>query len=88
MPPIGPEAFHIGAWFVSQLRKVLGDTESPPTYIETISRKGYRLIALVRPATSAVPAPTDNSGNAGAGVTETPASMTPFNLTTHGITLA
>jgi transcriptional activator of cad operon len=34
---------------VSQLRKVLGDTGTPPSYIETVARKGYRLIAPVRP---------------------------------------
>jgi transcriptional activator of cad operon len=33
---------------ISQLRKVLGDTGSPPSYIETVARKGYRLIAPVR----------------------------------------
>jgi TolB-like protein/DNA-binding winged helix-turn-helix (wHTH) protein/Tfp pilus assembly protein PilF len=45
---------------ISQLRKALGDTESPPTYIETVSRKGYRLIATVskpgRPDDAIVPA--------------------------------
>jgi len=30
---------------VSQLRKLLRDTDSPPTYIATVARKGYRLIA-------------------------------------------
>jgi transcriptional activator of cad operon len=34
---------------ISQLRKALGDTESPPRYIETVSRKGYRLVAPVAP---------------------------------------
>ena len=33
---------------VSQLRKLLRDTDSPPTYIATVSRKGYRLIAPAR----------------------------------------
>jgi transcriptional activator of cad operon len=32
---------------MSQLRKVLGDTDDPPRYIETVARKGYRLIAPV-----------------------------------------
>jgi DNA-binding winged helix-turn-helix (wHTH) protein len=32
---------------VSQLRKLLGDTDPEPTYIETVPRKGYRLIAAV-----------------------------------------
>ena len=33
---------------VSQLRKVLGDTTTPASYIETVARKGYRLVAPVR----------------------------------------
>jgi transcriptional activator of cad operon len=36
---------------VSQLRKILGDTDPEPTYIATVQRKGYRLVAAVRPAT-------------------------------------
>jgi TolB-like protein len=34
---------------VIKLRKALGDTPSRPEYIETISKRGYRLIAAVRP---------------------------------------
>src|SRR5271169_4638827 len=33
---------------VSQLRKLLGDTDPEPTYLATVPRKGYRLIAAVR----------------------------------------
>jgi TolB-like protein/DNA-binding winged helix-turn-helix (wHTH) protein/Flp pilus assembly protein TadD len=33
---------------VSQLRKILGDVEPQPTYIVTVPRKGYRLIASVQ----------------------------------------
>jgi TolB-like protein/DNA-binding winged helix-turn-helix (wHTH) protein/Tfp pilus assembly protein PilF len=33
---------------VSQLRKLLGDTDPNPTYIATVPRKGYRLIAPVK----------------------------------------
>jgi DNA-binding winged helix-turn-helix (wHTH) protein/tetratricopeptide (TPR) repeat protein len=33
---------------VAQLRRALGDDKASPRYIETISRKGYRLIADVR----------------------------------------
>lgn len=33
---------------VSQLRKLLGDVDPDPTYIVTVPRKGYRLIALVK----------------------------------------
>ena len=41
---------------VSQLRKVLGDTSMPASYIETVARKGYRLVAPVRrPEQTGVP---------------------------------
>jgi len=33
---------------VSQLRKLLGDVDPEPTYVATVPRKGYRLIAPVR----------------------------------------
>jgi TolB-like protein/DNA-binding winged helix-turn-helix (wHTH) protein len=42
---------------VSQLRKILGDIGPQPTYIVTVPRKGYRLIASVRRG----PAPTETS---------------------------
>jgi transcriptional activator of cad operon len=44
---------------ISQLRKILGDTDPEPTYIATVPRKGYRLIAPVRPATPSPPAMPD-----------------------------
>jgi hypothetical protein len=34
---------------VTKLRKALGDDVRAPTYIETISKRGYRLIAPVNP---------------------------------------
>ncbi|MEP1445482.1 MAG: winged helix-turn-helix domain-containing protein [Paraglaciecola sp.] len=37
---------------VGQLRKALGDNTAKPVYIETLSKKGYRLIADVTHATS------------------------------------
>jgi TolB-like protein/DNA-binding winged helix-turn-helix (wHTH) protein/cytochrome c-type biogenesis protein CcmH/NrfG len=37
---------------VSQLRKILGDVDSKPTYIATVPRKGYRLIASVQRGTA------------------------------------
>jgi TolB-like protein/DNA-binding winged helix-turn-helix (wHTH) protein/Flp pilus assembly protein TadD len=37
---------------VSQLRKILGDVDPKPTYIATIPRKGYRLIASVQHASA------------------------------------
>jgi TolB-like protein/DNA-binding winged helix-turn-helix (wHTH) protein/Flp pilus assembly protein TadD len=39
---------------VSQLRKTLGDVDPQPTYIATIARKGYRLIAPVQRAKETV----------------------------------
>jgi TolB-like protein/DNA-binding winged helix-turn-helix (wHTH) protein/Tfp pilus assembly protein PilF len=52
---------------VSQLRKVLGDTSMPPSYIETVARKGYRLVAPVRrPEQTGVP-------TSGAGAPSVPA---------------
>ena len=39
---------------VSQLRKTLGDVDPQPTYIATIPRKGYRLIATVQRAKQTV----------------------------------
>ncbi len=44
---------------VSQLRKILGDVDPSPTYIATIPRKGYRLVAPVQRA--AEPANTPRS---------------------------
>jgi transcriptional activator of cad operon len=38
---------------ISQLRRLLGDTDPEPTYIATVPRKGYRLVAAVRPWTPA-----------------------------------
>ena len=40
---------------ISKLRKLLGDDPDAPTYIETIRKKGYRLLAAVKP--------TDATGN-------------------------
>jgi transcriptional activator of cad operon len=34
---------------IAQLRRTLGDGAEQPTYIDTVSRKGYRLIASVTP---------------------------------------
>ena len=43
---------------MSQIRKVLGDNEEPPRYIETVARRGYRLIApVLQPPSPGVRAP-------------------------------
>src|ERR1700722_4110592 len=41
---------------VSQLRRLLGDTDPEPTYIATVPRKGYRLVAPIRAVEQAVAA--------------------------------
>jgi transcriptional activator of cad operon len=40
---------------VSQLRRLLGDTDPDPTYIATVPRKGYRLVAQVVSLAAATP---------------------------------
>jgi TolB-like protein/DNA-binding winged helix-turn-helix (wHTH) protein/Flp pilus assembly protein TadD len=42
---------------VSQLRKILGDVGPQPTYIATVPRKGYRLIAAVRRGSEPIETP-------------------------------
>jgi transcriptional activator of cad operon len=42
---------------ISKLRKALGDNPGSPSYIETISKRGYRLIAPVRAVDEVDPAP-------------------------------
>jgi TolB-like protein/DNA-binding winged helix-turn-helix (wHTH) protein/Tfp pilus assembly protein PilF len=42
---------------ISQLRRLLGDTDPEPSYIATVPRKGYRLVAPVRPMEPSVPPP-------------------------------
>ena len=42
---------------ISKLRKVLGDKPRQPDYIETIPKKGYRLIASVREAPALINSP-------------------------------
>src|SRR5688572_23773135 len=59
---------------MSQLRKVLGDTDDPPRYIETVARKGYRLVAKV----SAAPKTTSpETGEPHPGETAAPAAGAP-----------
>lgn len=41
---------------VNKLRKTLGDDPRKPRYIQTIAKKGYRLIAAVTPAATPTPA--------------------------------
>ena len=58
---------------VSQLRRLLGDTDPEPSYIATVPRKGYRLIAPVR-----VPTPLEAPAARGIpGAPAVPALPTP-----------
>lgn len=41
---------------IAQVRKLLGDTQKPPEYIETLHRRGYRLIKPVEALASSDPA--------------------------------
>jgi len=42
---------------ISQLRRLLGDTDPEPSYIATVPRKGYRLVAPIRPVAAAAAIP-------------------------------
>jgi eukaryotic-like serine/threonine-protein kinase len=44
---------------IAQLRRALGDDRKAPSFIETATRRGYRLIAQVRPQTCLSPAAND-----------------------------
>ncbi len=54
---------------VSQLRKILGDVDPIPSYIATVPRKGYRLIAPVQPVTASADTPRAPAVPPSAGVT-------------------
>jgi TolB-like protein/DNA-binding winged helix-turn-helix (wHTH) protein/tetratricopeptide (TPR) repeat protein len=56
---------------ISQLRKLLGDVDPEPTYIATVPRKGYRLIAPVKrlEASRGIAAPIEVAPSAEALVT-------------------
>ena len=53
---------------IIKLRKALGDDSRHPRYIETVPKKGYRLIAIVRQADEAEARPHD--GSVGQGLTD------------------
>jgi DNA-binding winged helix-turn-helix (wHTH) protein len=48
---------------ISRLRKLLADTDPQPTYIATVPRKGYRLIAPVRRGVRAAPGRSIRKGD-------------------------
>src|SRR5215469_13580416 len=49
---------------VARLRDALGDSADNPHYIETLPRRGYRLIASVESPTQAAPAPLSPANGA------------------------
>lgn len=49
---------------IAELREAIGDDSSHPTFIETIPRRGYRLIAPVLDGPRPAPAPTSSSSYA------------------------
>ena len=62
--------------YISELRRVLGDDRANPKFIETIPKRGYRLIAPVKPGDAARPtagrAATGNGQSVGGGVSRYP----------------
>src|SRR5208283_5628001 len=46
---------------VASLRRLLGDDPKQPTYIETVPRLGYRMVATVGPWVDQAPPPTGSS---------------------------
>jgi DNA-binding winged helix-turn-helix (wHTH) protein len=60
---------------IAALRRVLGDRSTDPTYVETMPRRGYRLIAAASPwveSPGLAPAPADSPAAANAGEVVTP----------------
>ncbi len=56
---------------MSLVRQALGDNAQKPTYFETIPKRGYRLIAAVRPADAKAPGVgISGAGISGAGISE------------------
>jgi Tol biopolymer transport system component/DNA-binding winged helix-turn-helix (wHTH) protein len=53
---------HVLSRCISELRKALGDDSKTPSFVETIRKRGYRLLAEVRPCEGVWP-PEDPSGD-------------------------
>ena len=47
---------------IAELRRVLGDSRQTPTFIQTIPKRGYRLICPVTPLETPAPAPPTRNG--------------------------
>src|SRR5271154_2451175 len=62
---------------VASLRRLLGDDPKQPTYIETVPRLGYRMVAEVSPWANQPIAQTGAETNARTGVSQTSVSAQP-----------
>jgi DNA-binding winged helix-turn-helix (wHTH) protein/tetratricopeptide (TPR) repeat protein len=70
---------------IAQLRRALGEDKVAPRYVETVPRKGYRLIAPVSYETRApAPAPAPALAPASAPTLAEPAPAQPFARTAQG----
>jgi DNA-binding winged helix-turn-helix (wHTH) protein len=54
---------------IAELRQALGDRATDPTMIQTVPKRGYRLIAPVHPIGEGLPAETPSLGEGDANVT-------------------
>jgi hypothetical protein len=52
---------------VWKLRQALGDDAKSPRYVQTVSRRGYRLLETVEPVTAHAPDALGQGGRAGSG---------------------
>jgi DNA-binding winged helix-turn-helix (wHTH) protein len=69
---------HSVAMVISQLRRVLGDDARAPHYIETITKRGYRLMApceVLPSRTDAITAPHSSSAVVAARAEQEPATF-------------
>jgi len=64
---------------VALLRRLLGDDSRQPTYIETVPRLGYRMVASVGPWEHDAPTPESDSAPASANESLSPAGATPVD---------
>src|SRR3979490_2790644 len=60
---------------VASLRRLLGDDPKQPTYIETVPRLGYRMVATVSPADQSVAQTGAQAGSSRASDSEHPAPV-------------
>lgn len=67
---VAPKAINTAVWTI---RQALGDDPEAPRYLETIAKKGYRLVATVRAGADGAPAPSAPSAPSTPATPATPA---------------